>query len=132
MLNILTRAVAELLTFELADADDSPLVDDAGRPVTCTVHGPGSRRHQQAQQRKSDKLLNKMVRGKPLTSEEQQRSQSEFLADITESIDLAYDDLDGRDKLVAIYSDPAIGFIRDQVERKVGDWGNFKQGSPKP
>lgn len=132
MLNIRTRAVAETLTFDLTDADDAPLVDDAGHPVRCTVYGPGSRRFQQAQQRRQDRLMEKAVRRKAMPAEEQARVQAEFLADITESIDVAYDDLDGREKLIAIYSDPAVGYIRDQVERKVSDWGNFKQGSPKP
>jgi len=132
MLNIRTRAVAETITFDLTDVDDSPLMDDAGQPVRCTVYGPGSRRYQQAAQRKVDRVVNRMVRGKPIAAEEQARAQAEFLADITEDIDLAYDDLVGRDKLLAIYTDPAIGFVRDQIERKVGDWGNFKPGSGKP
>lgn len=131
MLNIRTRAVAETITFDLTDVDDVPLADDAGQPVRCTVYGPGSRRFQQASQRKADRLVNRMVRGKPISSEEQARAQAEFLADITEDVDLAYDDLEGRDKLLAIYTDPSIGFIRDQIERKVGDWGNFKPGSAK-
>lgn len=132
MLNIRTRAVAETLTFDLTDVDDAPLVDDAGQPVRCTVYGPGSRRYQQAQQRRHDKLMEKAMRRKAMPADEQARVQAEFLADITEDIDLAYDDLTGREKLLAIYTDPAIGFIRDQIERKVSDWGNFKPGSAKP
>ena len=53
MLNIRTRAVAETITFDLTDVDDAPLADDAGQPVRCTVYGPGSRRFQQASQRKA-------------------------------------------------------------------------------
>jgi hypothetical protein len=128
MLNIRNRAVAETITFDLLDADDSPLVGEGGKPVTCTVYGPGSKAYQQADQRKRDKLMNKMIRGKQINAEEQARAQAEFLADITERIDLAYDDLEGRQKLVAIYSDPEVGFIADQVAKKVGDWGNFKKG----
>lgn len=129
MLNIRSRAVAETLTFALNDADDSPLVDDSGKPVRCTIYGPGSKQYQLANQRKSDKVVSKMIKGKTPTADEQFRANAEFLADITESIDLAYDDLQGREKLVAIYSDRGIGFIADQVTAKVGDWANFKSGS---
>jgi hypothetical protein len=131
MLNIRTRAVAETLTFDLMDADDQPLKGDDGKPCTCTVYGPGSRQYQGAQQRKSDKLMAKLAKGKTMGGEEQARVTAEFLADITASIDLAYDDLDGRDKLLAIFSDRSIGFIADQVSAKVGDWANFKSGSAK-
>lgn len=131
MLNIRSRAVAETLTFDLTDADDSPLMDESGKPVRCTVYGPGSKQYQAANQRKSDKVVSKMIKGKTPTADEQFRANAEFLADITESIDLAYDDLQGREKLVAIYSDRGIGFIADQVTAKVGDWANFKSGSVK-
>jgi hypothetical protein len=129
MLNIRTRAVAETLTFDLLDADDAPLLDEGGKAITCTIYGPGSKRFQGATQRKTDGLIGKMVKGKTPKADEQHRAQAEFLADITESIDLGYDDLLGREKLVAIYSDTSIGFIADQVSRKVGDWSNFKRGS---
>lgn len=128
MLNIRTRAVAESITFDLLDADDQPLIGESGKPVQCTVYGPGSKPYQQADQRKRDKLLQKMLKGKSVSADEQSRAQAEFLADITQDIDLSYDDLQGREKLIAIYSDPEIGFIPEQVNRKVGDWGNFKKG----
>ncbi len=129
MLNIRTRAVAETLTFDLMDADDLPLIGDDGKPCTCTVYGPGSRQYQAAQQRKSDKLTGKMFKGKNPSAEERDRLMAEFLADITESIGIGYDELQGRDKLLAIYGDRSIGYIADQVAAKVGDWANFKSGS---
>lgn len=127
MLNIRTRAVAETITFDLLDADDAPLIGEDGNAVQCTVYGPGSRQYQQADQRKRDKLLQKVLKGKQVSSDEQSSAQAEFLADITVSIDLAYDDLQGRTKLRAIYTDPEVGFIPEQVAKKVGDWANFKR-----
>jgi len=131
MLNIRTRAVAQTLTFELRDADDAPIVDDAGKPATVTVHGPGSRVFQTAQQRKGQQITDRMIKGKKISPEADARMQAEFLADITESIDVAYDELQGREKLLAIYGDRSIGFIADQVQAKIGDWGNFSKGSVK-
>lgn len=131
MLDIRKRAVAETATFDLLDANDEPLLDDDGNPCRCTIYGPGSRRFAQAQQAKSDKLMAKVVRGQAarFTGDEQARTQAEFLAAITESIDLEYDGLEGHKKFVAIYLDTSIGFIAEQVSKKAGDWGNFKKGS---
>lgn len=128
MLNIKTRAVAETLTFQLHDADDEPLAHE-GKPCMVTVYGPGSKKFLQAQQAKSDKLMAKVSKGKGVkfTADEMQRNQAEFLALVTESIDVDYDGLQGYDKHLAIYSDTTIGFIADQINAKLGDWGNFKR-----
>lgn len=127
MLNIRTRAVAETLTFDLLDADDSPLIGDNGQPVQCTVYGPGSKPYQQADQRRRDRMVSKVMKGKSPSAEDQAAAQAEFLADITVSLDLAYDDLEGRAKLLAMYRDTEVGFIAEQINKKVGDWGNFKR-----
>lgn len=137
MLNIRSKAVLAVITFQLCDADDAPLFQEDGTtPVNVTVHGPGSKVYTNAQQAKSDKVLAKVMKGKEarLTTDEANASQIEFLTTITESIDVAYvtDDgreLDGKEKIRAIYSDPSIGFIVDQVNKKVSDWGNFKRQS---
>lgn len=138
-LDIRSRAVLERIDVDLVDETDTPLLADDGRPCRASIHGPGSKRYVQAQARRQSRLMAKLQRGKQLaeTGDEQLRSQAEFLADITDSIDLDYKDdsgalLTGRDKLIAIYSDPSIGFIAEQITRKAGDWGNFSKGSPKP
>jgi hypothetical protein len=84
-----------------------------------------------AQARRQALLLAKVQKGKApsFTADETLRNQAEFLADITDDIGLAYDDLQGRDKLVAIYGDPELGYIAEQVSKKAGDWANFLQGS---
>lgn len=133
MLDIRTRAVATTITFGLTDADDSPLLGDDGCQCAATIHGPGSRRYVGAQARRQALLLAKVQKGKApsFSADETLRNQAEFLADITDSIDLSYGDLDGREKLIAIYADPSLGFIAEQVSKKSGDWANFSQGSAK-
>lgn len=131
MLNIRTRAVAETLTFQLCDAADEPLVNENGTPCNATIYGPGSRRYAAAQAAKQSKMLGRLQRGKDITlsADEAARQNAEFLASITESLDVAYDELEGREKLLAIYADPALGFVADQVAKKAGDWANFSRGS---
>lgn len=132
MLNIRSKAVMAMITFQLCDADDSPLFQDDGvTPVNITVHGPGSKVFLTAQQSKSDKVLAKVMKGKEakLSMEEASASQIDFLTAITESMDVDYDGLEGRAKFRAVYADTTLGFIADQVNKKVGDWGNFKAQS---
>lgn len=138
-LDIRSRAVLERIEFDLVDETDAPLLDENGRPCRAAIYGPGSKRYVQAQARRQSRLLAKLQRGKQLaeSGDQQLRSQAEFLADITDTLDLDYADdtgalLTGRDKLLAIYGDPGIGYIAEQVNRKAGDWGNFSKGSPKP
>lgn len=134
MLNIRSKAVLAMITFQLCDADDTPLFQEDGvTPVNVTVHGPGSKVFLSAQQSKSDRVLQKVMKGKEakLSMEEASASQIDFLTAITESMDVECDGLDGKAKFKAIYSDASLGFIADQVNKKVGDWGNFKAPSAK-
>jgi hypothetical protein len=131
MLDIKTRKVAITLQFPLVDETDAPLLNEDGTPCMATIHGPGSRKYIGATARRQAKLLAKVQKGQALTlsADETLRNQAEFLADITDDLGVAYDDLDGRDKFIAIYSDPGLGFIAEQVAKKSGDWANFSQGS---
>ena len=137
-LNIRTKKVNPTLTFQLKGADDELLVNDDGTPCNVTVYGPGSKEYVAASQVKSSKLMDKVLKGKEakLSPKEAAAQQVEFLTAITQSMDLGYttDDgreLEGEDKLRAIYADPEIGFIAEQVAAKVSDWGNFTAASKK-
>lgn len=137
MLDIRQRAAVTVLTFDLLGPDDAPLIDPAtGKPCTATIHGPGSRKYIAAQAQRQAVLMAKIQKGKAptLTADETLRQTADFLTAITESIELDYtsDDgnpLQGRDKLMAIYGDPALGYIAEQVQKKAGDWANFSKGS---
>ena len=61
---------------------------------------------------------------------------SSFLADVTQVMRYLEEDdekgrpLTGRELHVAIYSNPALGFIGDQVNEEVHRWENFSKASP--
>lgn len=133
MLNIRNRAVAQTLEFQLTDSADDPLFNEDGTPCMALIHGPGSRIYLQAQSKNQAKLMAKVQKGKDpsFSADERLRNQAEFLASITDRLDVAYDELEGRDKLLAIYGDPELGFIAEQVAKKAGDWANFTRGSAK-
>jgi hypothetical protein len=134
--DIRKKRVSPTLTFDLTDAEDAPLLNEDGTPCTATVHGPGSKKYVTAQAKRQSLLMSKIQRGKAptLSADEQIKNNAEFLTDITEELDLDYvtdsgQSLKGREKLLAIYSDPELGFVGEQVLKKSGDWGNFSKKS---
>ena len=133
MFDIRRLAVAETLTFQLVDASDTPIFMADNKPATVTIHGPGSKRYAQAQAARQTKAFARMQSGREvkINADEQSRTAAEFLASITDNIDLEYGDFTGREKMLAIYGDTSIGFIAEQVTKKAGDWANFSQGSAK-
>jgi hypothetical protein len=42
-----------------------------------------------------------------------------------------YREMTGYEMFKAAYLDPGIGFISEQINKAVGDWANFTQGSSK-
>ena len=54
MFDITTLAATDTSTLELVGADDAPLFDDKGKPLSITVYGPGSKVYQRAQARQQN------------------------------------------------------------------------------
>jgi hypothetical protein len=138
MLDITTKKVAETATLDLLDADESPLIGEGGVQCSVTVYGPGSAEYAKAEAKKNNKVMDRLKRkGKAdATPEEQRAQQADFLADITASFNgFTYPSadpdkpLEGRALFRAAYMDRGVGFIADQVQAFVGDWGNFSRKS---
>lgn len=135
MIDINQLKVQDTFVFQLQDAAEQPLFD-GDTPLMCEVHGPGSRRYVQASAKRQGKLMAQLQREKPTAqaADQSRRVQAEFLADITERLDVAVPGengqlLEGRDKFLAVYLEPAVGYLAEQVARKVADWANFSKGS---
>lgn len=127
-------SVAPTARLHLRDAADELMYADEARtqPMAVNVHGPGSRQHARAQAAQHNRMLDKLKRkGKAAqTAEELAQEKAEFLADCTESFEhIDYDALAGRELAVALYADPSVGFIADQVAKFLGEWANFTKGS---
>jgi hypothetical protein len=132
-LNIINRAARDTDSFQLRDGNDE-LMFDGETPVKVTVYGPGSKQWQQAQAKANTRGIERLrKKGKvEITAEEQTRQNAEHLAAITHSFEgLEYGDegLTGRDLALAIYSNPQLGYIGDQVTRHANDWANFTKPS---
>lgn len=136
-INIKSKAVAATKFLHLKDSGDNLMYTAPGdgtdpQPVGVTIYGPGSREFQQAQVKVNNRAIGRLQkRGKfEQTVEGKLKEQADYLADITHSFqNLTYDDLGGRALAVAVYSDPSIGFIGDQVSEYVKEWGNFSTTS---
>jgi len=116
--------VSETAILPLRDASDQPLPG-----ASVTLYGPGSMpfRNAVTRWRKRNKKLESSA------GDEQAflKSNSEFLADITAGFTgVEYEDLSGREMYLAIYSNPKLGFIVNQLLAATSDWGKFSPESP--
>lgn len=135
MFDITSVAASETSVLELVNAADEPLLDEAGKPLTITLYGPGTAQFARASQRRQNKLLDRLKKkGKAdLSPDEQIAEQADFLASVTVSFNgWSYPPAGkatGAELFKAAYKDRSIGFIADQVTAFVGDWANFTKPS---
>ena len=129
-------AVEETSILALLGPDDAPLMGEDQQPMTVTVYGPGSKQYARAQAAQQNRMIDKLKRkGKAdQSAEEKAREQAEFLAGCTKefSANIQYEELKGEALHKAVYADTSIGFIAEQVGKHLGEWANFKKGSPTP
>lgn len=131
MFDITSKKVVETGLVLLNDAEEVPLIGEGGQQCAIEVYGPGSAEYARAEAKRSNKAVDRLKRkGKAKASAEEQRAEAaDFLADITIGLkNFSYPpagEATGREMFRQIYMDRSIGFIADQVQAYVGDWGNF-------
>jgi hypothetical protein len=116
--------------------DGSPLLDENQQPAFARVHSPASKVWEVANATKRRKAM-KRVRdagGKIEAAADDSSDNIEFLVAITEEfvgadVPLPEGHSGAKAMVRAIYDNPALGFIRDQVEAAASDWGSFTDGS---
>lgn len=133
MFDISTLAVNDTTIIELESPTGDPLTNDKGDALSVTVYGPGSKQFHRAQSVRNRAILEYVKKGgKKMKDGEQRELDAEFLASCTVSFNgFTYKDLTGYEMYKAAYLDTAIGFISEQVNKAIGDWANFTQGSSK-
>lgn len=123
------RAVAETSVLDLKDANDAQLICDVtGEPCRVHLHSPGSKEYARATAKKHNRAMDRVRRkGKSdMTPEQIAEENAEFLADCTAGWEhVEIDQLAGHALSKAIYADRSIGFIAEQVNQHLGEWGNF-------
>ncbi len=133
--------VADTAPLHLKDADGNPMYDegadgkpDQNKPVRIHLYGPSSKQFAQIEGKQTTRVLKRREEndGKATAPTPEQRlsETAEDLAAITVRFDgLTYGDKQGAELFEAVYADPALGFIANQVQRFVQNWGNFRGGS---
>lgn len=133
-MDIRSKAVNSTAVMHVRDADDTPLFNEDGEALQIVLFGPGSKQYRTAAAAQSNRLIARMKKSSKveLTDEQKAQENAEHLASITDSfVNIEYDDKSGRDLFIAVYSDPSLGFIADQVARFSADWANFSKPSAK-
>lgn len=128
-------AVEPTKKLHLRDASDELMYSngDKSKPMVVNLFGPASKQFAKAKAAQSNKIVDRMKRkGKSSQSADQNIAETaEFLSGCTESWEnVEYQGITETNALShAIYSDPEIGFIADQVSKELNEWGNFTKPS---
>lgn len=126
--DIASKSVKPTTTIELEGPDGESLVNEDGENLSITIYGPGSKEHSKAQDERNEAILESVRRGKKKVGHGKQREMdAEFLAKCTKSFNgFVYKDFEpGYHMFKAAYSDTSIGYIAEQVNKELGEWGNF-------
>lgn len=128
----------DLSQFELTDTGSlivqNPKGDDLlidGKPVTITLYGEGSKQFVGAKYKLDNALQTRaigLMRGKSDKSgaEEQRQLKAEFLNAVTVSID----NFPIEGGALALYSNPKLSYITNQVDKFLGETENFMPSLP--
>jgi len=137
--DIAALAVSDTSILHLKGPDDELLYSDAEKtqPVTVELYGPGSDQYAAVEKRISDRNIERMLKGKKkaqISAESAKADRLEKLIGCTKAFSPNFrytpaGDAQGDAFHRAVYSDPRIGFIADQVLAHIGDWANFTPSS---
>lgn len=131
-------AVSPTSFLHLKGPDGTYLMDGKNK-VGIDLYGPGSDEFAQIEERQSARAIKRMQENEnkiSLAPLDQRRAEAaEDLAALTAGFHhIEYDGADskaltGTELFKAVYSDPTLGWIKEQALKHVGDWGRFTQGS---
>lgn len=124
--NLADFEVSETAILEVQNKkDDGPLLVN-GQPVKIVLYGPGSVQFVRAEARvakanQARVLASLSGKRNKETVEDDRKQQADRLASCTK--ELVNFPIDGGPQ--ALYENPKLGYITAQVEKFIGDWGNF-------
>lgn len=115
--------------------DDGETTIVGGVPMSVTVYGPGSKAFRAARSAQSNRNMKRARQrgGKVETTDDEDAADTAaFLSSCTISLNnFGYRGLDPSNKETfrALYLDRKMGWLTDQVNKKMGDWGNFTKAA---
>lgn len=118
--------------------EEEPLFVGAGedkQPVGITFHSAGSPAYEAASTKRTNRSLVRSKKKVELTADLLRADTVNFLADITVSFDnIGYPPAEGatgEELFKALYGDREYGWVIEQANAHLGDWGSFTKGSAK-
>lgn len=131
--DILAEAVVDTADCELNKANGEPMRNATGDRCSITLYGPSTDQFAQMQARQRKRMRERIGRGKgEVATETENREKAEDLASITKSLNHftfpGEFKRDG-DMFSALYLERKLGFVFDQANSFVSDWGNFSPDS---
>lgn len=137
-MKIIALAAAATAFLHLKGPDGSFLYD-AGEKVGIDLFGPGSPEYALIEEAQSARVIKRMQdNDNKVAHVPVEQRRIEAAADLTSlTASFRYIDYDGPDGsplagaalYSAVYADPKLGWIKEQVVKFVGDWGKFTSGS---
>jgi len=137
-MKIATLAVSPTAFLHLKGPDGAHLYED-GRAVGIVLYGPGSTEAAIIEAAQSARAIKRMQDndGKialPPIDVQRAETTADLLAYTADVRNIEIDGPDGTPLtghalFTALYSDPALGWIKTQVVKFLGEWGNFLPGS---
>jgi hypothetical protein len=102
-----------------------------GAAMSVTVYGPSSRQYRSAQSVASAKLIKRLRAKTEPDPDEDTAATAAFLSACTVSLNnFGYKgQSEGREAYRALYLDPKMGWLTEQVNSAMGDWANFTKAS---
>lgn len=133
--NILSKRVADMSDVPVKNADGSPMVDDQGKPVTATMFSPGTKIYEVAKAAQKRKAVRRTREngGKIEAAFDNENDDTvEFLCAIIKrfnNLEIECDDQSDKGVVLAVLSDPLLGFVRDHLDDAASNWENFTKAS---
>lgn len=137
MFDIAKIAVASTAALHLKDASGNLLYTVDNKPVRIILYGPASPEYARIEDRATQRALKRATDndGKPAPASTDERREQ--IAEDYASITVAFEnfnyspagDVSGAEAFRAVYAEPKLGFIVNQITKFLGDWGNFKPAS---
>jgi len=137
-MKIKTLAASTTAFLHLKGPDGAHLYDGE-QPVGIELYGPGSPQFSQVEEKQSARAIARMRDNDNKVSlapiDERRTQAADDLAALTADFRLIeHEDADGKALtgaalFTAVYADPALGWIKEQVTRFVGDWSRFTTAS---
>lgn len=132
MTDIRKFSVEETGTIHLRDGADELMYADKEQknPMRIVVYGPGSKAFARAEAKLTSRAMERARgKGKPRT-EDAQKAKVDFLSECTKDFEnISYGELKGDALFKGVYADTTLGFVADQVNQYLADWGNFTKSA---